>query len=121
MSQFSRDTWTNGSAPASDRYKAYTPKPYSPCRAKARPRRPRTILAVPSPVALPEHDVDRADDRGGVGEHVALRHPVHRLQVRKRRRAALAAVRLVGALRSEERRVGKKCISTCRSRWSPDH
>src|SRR3546814_7967200 len=94
MSQFSRDTWTNGSAPASDRYKAYTPKPYSPCRAKARPRRPRTILAVPSPVALPEHDVDRADDRGGVGEHVALRHHVHRLQVRKRRRADLAAVRL---------------------------
>src|SRR3546814_4964719 len=24
-------------------------------------------------------------------------------------------------LRSEERRVGKGCVSTCRSRWSPDH
>src|SRR3546814_21152131 len=23
-------------------------------------------------------------------------------------------------LRSEERRVGKECVSTCRSRWSPD-
>src|SRR3546814_13133948 len=23
------------------------------------------------------------------------------------------------ALRSEERRVGKECVSTCRSRWSP--
>src|SRR3546814_19684189 len=23
--------------------------------------------------------------------------------------------------RSEERRVGKECDSTCRSRWSPDH
>src|SRR3546814_5768178 len=23
--------------------------------------------------------------------------------------------------RSEERRVGKGCVSTCRSRWSPDH
>src|SRR3546814_3309626 len=23
--------------------------------------------------------------------------------------------------RSEERRVGKECISTCRSRWSPSH
>src|SRR3546814_17169592 len=23
--------------------------------------------------------------------------------------------------RSEERRVGKKCVSTCRSRWSPYH
>src|SRR3546814_12141805 len=27
---------------------------------------------------------------------------------------------LVMALRSEERRVGKECVSTCRSRWSPD-
>src|SRR3546814_19979358 len=24
-------------------------------------------------------------------------------------------------LRSEERRVGKECVSTCRSRWSPDN
>src|SRR3546814_19655754 len=23
--------------------------------------------------------------------------------------------------RSEERRVGKECVCTCRSRWSPDH
>ena len=26
-----------------------------------------------------------------------------------------------GRPRSEERRVGKECVSTCRSRWSPDH
>src|SRR3546814_12304391 len=25
----------------------------------------------------------------------------------------------VGRYRSEERRVGKECVSTCRSRWSP--
>src|SRR3546814_20579874 len=25
------------------------------------------------------------------------------------------------ALRSEERRVGKECVSTCRARWSPSH
>src|SRR3546814_16712327 len=25
----------------------------------------------------------------------------------------------VGDLRSEERRVGKECVSTCRSRWAP--
>src|SRR3546814_19918154 len=25
------------------------------------------------------------------------------------------------SFRSEERRVGKECVSTCRSRWSPDH
>src|SRR3546814_5129399 len=28
---------------------------------------------------------------------------------------------LVSQGRSEERRVGKECVSTCRSRWSPYH
>src|SRR3546814_18375057 len=27
----------------------------------------------------------------------------------------------IGGIRSEERRVGKECVSTCRSRWSPYH
>src|SRR3546814_12627353 len=27
----------------------------------------------------------------------------------------------LGVFRSEERRVGKECVSTCRSRWSPYH
>src|SRR3546814_15538482 len=34
------------------------------------------------------------------------------------RRFALGAS---GGRRSEERRVGKACVSTCRSRWSPYH
>src|SRR3546814_4938472 len=39
---------------------------------------------------------------------------------------AAAALRCIGGqfqgrLRSEERRVGKECVSTCRSRWSPYH
>src|SRR3546814_14951333 len=29
--------------------------------------------------------------------------------------------RTIGQVRSEERRVGKECVSTCRSRWSPYH
>src|SRR3546814_5591959 len=34
--------------------------------------------------------------------------------------ARIAAVFSDGAIgRSEERRVGKECVSTCRSRWSP--
>src|SRR3546814_6489079 len=28
---------------------------------------------------------------------------------------------LEAVVRSEERRVGKECVSTCRSRWSPYH
>src|SRR3546814_3508147 len=31
------------------------------------------------------------------------------------------ARRTTRIVRSEERRVGKECVSTCRSRWSPDH
>src|SRR3546814_12026838 len=31
------------------------------------------------------------------------------------------ATMLGDGARSEERRVGKECVSTCRSRWSPDH
>src|SRR3546814_3059740 len=29
--------------------------------------------------------------------------------------------REVSAVRSDERRVGKECVSTCRSRWAPSH
>src|SRR3546814_3577275 len=35
-----------------------------------------------------------------------------------RRRRALT---FIAENRSEERRVGKECVSTCRSRWSPYH
>src|SRR3546814_11240972 len=31
------------------------------------------------------------------------------------------ARKMRGERRSEERRVGKECVSTCRSRWSPYH
>src|SRR3546814_15285465 len=36
----------------------------------------------------------------------------------------IGTILFVGPLlskRSEERRGGKECVSTCRSRWSPDH
>src|SRR3546814_16903335 len=38
-----------------------------------------------------------------------------------RRWASLDLDREAGVSRSEERRVGKECVSTCRSRWSPYH
>src|SRR3546814_15502343 len=33
----------------------------------------------------------------------------------------LAKYKEIVEVRSEERRVGKACVSTCRSRWSPSH
>src|SRR3546814_19972489 len=38
----------------------------------------------------------------------------------RRDRAAHDAI-AIETRRSEERRVGKECVSTCRSRWSPYH
>src|SRR3546814_12364039 len=36
--------------------------------------------------------------------------------------ASVSCIYGIGAVeRSEERRVGKECVSTCRSRWSPYH
>src|SRR3546814_8160332 len=37
------------------------------------------------------------------------------------RRGLESGVAQVEQPRSEERRVGKECVSTCRSRWSPYH
>src|SRR3546814_12980664 len=36
-------------------------------------------------------------------------------------RQAWVSMPSTGPLRSEERRVGKECVCTCRSRWSPYH
>src|SRR3546814_12562328 len=33
----------------------------------------------------------------------------------------VAVIIIIATGRSEERRVGQECVSTCRSRWSPDH
>src|SRR3546814_10597824 len=33
----------------------------------------------------------------------------------------LFGAKWLGMVRSEERRVGNECVSTCRSRWSPHH
>src|SRR3546814_4814455 len=47
------------------------------------------------------------------------------VQARVDERPEFRALRLLKATpidsRSEERRVGKECVSTCRSRWSPYH
>src|SRR3546814_7427850 len=43
------------------------------------------------------------------------------VQQRALSRDALAVDDVELAERSEERRVGKECVSTCRSRWSPYH
>src|SRR3546814_15656612 len=43
------------------------------------------------------------------------------LAAKEKRPAHRDVASLVVVARSEERRVGKECVSTCRSRWSPYH
>src|SRR6266566_2089466 len=54
--------------------------------------------AARSPVDLSEHDIERSENGGNVGQQVALADEVHRLQMRKAGRADLAFVGLVGAV-----------------------
>src|SRR3546814_20810030 len=53
----------------------------------------------------------------GLGQDKAGRRDL--LGLAFRRRQCRPGLRL--GQRSEERRVGKECVSTCRSRWSPYH
>src|SRR3546814_11048466 len=66
---------------------------------------------------------DQAVNLGGIVA-VFRKHRAGMLAVERRR--STNAARRGGELdrqtdRSEERRVGKECVSTCRSRWSPYH
>src|SRR3546814_17456284 len=56
------------------------------------------------------------DDGDGV---LVLRHRDGELTASEEAGCLAGDSRKVG--RSEERRVGKECVSTCRSRWSPSH
>src|SRR3546814_18266357 len=53
----------------------------------------------------------------GVEDRRRLDPPQAHIGARQRRQGPRGAP----AIRSEERRVGKECVSTCRSRWSPYH
>src|SRR3546814_17821415 len=68
---------------------------------------------------------------GGIADDIALaplillpprdwlRDRCDRRLVQMFERGAIAEVEALLARRSEERRVGKECVRTCRSRWSP--
>src|SRR3546814_5983847 len=64
----------------------------------------RRKLRLPARAPVVHHHVARGLVRGG-GAQVFFGHGQGQ----------------VDAGRSEERRVGKECVSTCRSRWSPYH
>src|SRR3546814_2458016 len=64
----------------------------------------------------------RESRHGGIALHCASSRPQHRSQgLCRHERGTAPAPMADDAGRSEERRVGKECVSTCRSRWSPYH
>ena len=68
--------------------------------------------------------LDRERGRGDVITRLIADLPTDLGTVYERLRATVAKINAVRAsqrARSEERRVGKECISLCRSRWSPYH
>src|SRR3546814_12149491 len=66
--------------------------------------------------ARPRVDGEQVEDLVVVaGLHAAVAHPAHLVEAE----AAVYPLERGNVARSERRRVGKECVSTCRSRWSP--
>src|SRR3546814_1940872 len=65
--------------------------------------------------------IRRRDPRAGARDGAAVGH-ARRCGTDGDARVGRRIEAIVSALaRSEERRVGKECVSTCRYRWAPDH
>src|SRR3546814_13603850 len=130
---------------AGDRYAWQSTVPFMPKAGTAVKQNTTAPVAVTTPepttdeidalekaLRLPAPIVVHQDDGSGIGPYL-LRIPKRKPRIindaDKARSAALAAIRNGAARddvfslspvgRSEERRVGKECVSTCRSRWSP--
>src|SRR3546814_2201159 len=73
--------------------------------------------AVQAHVFVLDHHPQRLQRLG----HVEVLFEVQRRRSQPGAQAGLVAVGGEGDARSEERRVGQECVSTCRYRWSPYH
>ena len=79
---------------------------------------------APPPLNYIETSVVRPDRFVVAGEGVISGEEVDQIYKEQQRRITgqeLAPSPYARAVRSEERRVGKECLSVCRSRWSPYH
>src|SRR3546814_16947679 len=82
----------------------------------------RGLLLEPGDVADLVEDVERlADEQLLDAGEMDVDDRLHRLAARKSDVMEEAAAQERVGQRSEERRVGKECVSTCRYRWSTDH
>src|SRR3546814_18379411 len=82
------------------------------CRERGRPGRPDRQGLRHADVGVPGDLCIAADDLGRVAAVAAAGG--HRRGIALKNEDPV-----ISSARSEERRVGKECVSTCRSRWSP--
>src|SRR3546814_17749632 len=90
-------------------------------------------LSTANPLKLPVRIRHRADQIAREADQPDLPPPLQPLGAQDRANLVetafdmivdqhiVIAVPVADLVRSEERRVGKECVSTCRSRWSPYH
>src|SRR3546814_12913709 len=91
------------------------------CSGRRQPEGPAAGHArqyVTDQAAFFEHDLATVIEECEIGD---LRMAVAVVAGLQTQRVAIAVELPVQFGRSEERRVGKECVSTCSSRWSPDH
>src|SRR3546814_11078136 len=79
----------------------------------------RSIIDVPN-LVIPDSGITVVAGPSGSGKSTLLRL-CNRLEVPTRGVIRFRGDDIASLDRSEERRVGKECVSTCRSRWSPFH
>src|SRR3546814_20314894 len=73
-------------------------------------------LANPTALVMANNCFQAINSIGMPEGRIILSHTTVYLATSPKSNSAYAAIG-----RSEERRVGKECVSTCRSRWSPYH
>src|SRR3546814_13964047 len=102
-------------------YGLFTVQDYQsgPLKVEAGARIERSSLSAAADADIGNPDLERrfTTFSGSAGASYAVL-PQWRLGVNVSRSARAPSAE---ELRSEERRVGKECVSTCRSRWSPYH
>src|SRR3546814_16422799 len=84
-----------------------------------------TILGLKQPdggtVEILGRNIEDEDAQAWVGRHVGFMFQQGALFSFLTVQENVEAPLLEHSSRSEERRVGKECLSTCRSRWPPNH
>src|SRR3546814_19305452 len=76
----------------------------------------KTAVESPAPIDIVPADRLTGTGRQEIGEALARTLPSINFG-----RTGAGVASTVRPIRSEERRVGKECVSTCTSRWAPYH